>query len=1034
MSDSVLIKDTEIHFPCFTVLKASAGSGKTHTLTKRFVQFLLSDRIPANRLRNTLAITFSNNAAKEMKERTLSWLKEVHFGNRKKLGELLDITSLDEDAMREKAGLLVAEILDNYADFQIKTIDSFMATVFKASAIDFGYNPDFDILMSNDSLMEYAFNLFMHDVREGTAKAAYLGDIADFLLEQKKSGESFMWDPSSALLVETKKIYSKLSSKGKKAEVEEYYSELNSAKEKISVHVELLDADIGKSGLKRSGNSSFLTILPLVRERRFPDLIGKGFANPPVNKLPKGQGAQQGAYDRILGLWQDLEQFIRCYTVMFTRSRCVPYVKVYKSFSGIVEMAKKQQSKVFIEDINMHLAEYLSSAIVPDVYFRIGETIHHFLIDEFQDTSPIQWQNLYPLVENSLAQVGSLFVVGDTKQAIYGFRNADYAIMKSVERENPFPSAEHAVKELEINYRSRKRILEFNEKVFKERLPENAEYRDAGERSGLTGYIQRPKENEGDEGYVEVSILDKNDDELPERGKIQEVIGELSTRGYSYGDIAVLTQTNEGAVKVSAWLNEKDIPFISYSSLDVRRRRITGEIVTLMNFLDSPTDDFAFGTFILGEVFTAAIANEYPETGVESLRAFCFSQRKTAPLYKAFQQKYSHLWVRYFDGIFRASGFLPIYDLVTEVFAVFKVFEYVPGEEAALVKILEVVKEFEGGGYNSLKDFLATALDDEDGESEWDMAVPKNIDAVHVMTVHKSKGLGFPVVITLLYEVRNKGFEYIVEEKGEAVCLLKINKNTASCDETLQGLYDGERMKDLVNRLNSLYVAFTRPKRELYVICVKGKNKSYPFVLLPVDEFPPSEKKPQAMTKGLSPEKTVTAPVCPLLHRNRRLEFPAGPEVFMTVAEQRRGEFIHRVLSLITNVNEGFEEELIKIINRVNDETEMNYPVDEMKNLIIYLIGNKEMAGNFLEAPGTEIRTEQEYADASGRLFRMDRVVIEAGRVTVIDYKSGKSKDSLEKYISQIRNYMRILADIYQGKTVKGVLAFVDLGEVEGVQ
>jgi hypothetical protein len=94
----------------------------------------------------------------------------------------------------------------------------------------------------------------------------------------------------------------------------------------------------------------------------------------------------------------------------------------------------------------MHLAGYLDSTVVPDVYFRIGETIFHFLIDEFQDTSPIQWRNLFPLIENSLSQGGSLFTVGDTKQAIYGFRNADYAIMKGLERNNPFPSAEHSVR------------------------------------------------------------------------------------------------------------------------------------------------------------------------------------------------------------------------------------------------------------------------------------------------------------------------------------------------------------------------------------------------------------------------------------------------------------------------------------------------------------------------------------------------------------------------------------------------------------
>lgn len=1033
MTKPVLERDSELRFPHFIVLKASAGSGKTHTLTKRFVQFLLSKEVPKNKLRNMLAVTFSNNAAKEMKGRTLKWLKEVYFGDEKTVQELSEITSLDVEDMREKAGVLIDQILDSYSDFQVKTIDSFMSTVFKASAIEFGYNPDFDILLNNSSLMEYSFNLFMRDVKYGTAEASYLEELVDFLLEQKRATESYMWDPSADLLEEIKKIYRKLSFRVKRPEIEDYTEDLKRTKDEISARVDDIEREIEGSELKRHGNSSYKTILPLVRGKDFPDLIGKGFANPPVTKPSKGDVSGQAAHDRILTLWTGLEEMVRQFTVLFVRTRCMPYLKAYQSFSRTVEIAKRQQGKVFIEDINMHLAEYLNSSIVPDVYFRIGETIFHFLIDEFQDTSPVQWQNLFPLIENSLAQGGSLFAVGDTKQAIYGFRNADYTIMKGFEKVNPFPSAKHAVLELDSNYRSRKRILEFNERVFKRKLAENAEYREAGQRSGLTEYVQKSREEEGDDGYVEVSFLERNDDEPGEREKIQELIEELHGRGYRYGDISVLTQTNEDAVSVTTWLNEKDIRFISYSSLDVRRRKITGEVVALMNFLDSPTDDFSFGTFILGDVFAKTVTKDYPEIDIGSLRDFCFEQRRNSPLYKAFQEKFSGQWGQYFEGLFKSSGFLPLYDLVTEVFAVFRVFENLPEEEAALVKLLEVVKDFEGGGFNSLRNFLETALDEEKGESEWDMAVPRNIDAVQVMTVHKAKGLGFPVVIVLLYDVRNRGFEYIVEEKGETICLLKINKNTAACDETFRCLYDRERMSEMVNRLNSLYVSFTRPKRELYVIGVRSSEKGYPFALLPDDEFPPSAK-PENISGVQQAEEALTQSPCQLLHRHRQLEFRASPQEFLTIEEKRRGEFIHRVLFFIDYVKAGFEHELSEIIRRTNDETGSGYSDEDIMSLIMAMTSHREAAEYFTEAPGREIRKEQEYSDGSGRLFRMDRVVIDAGEVTVIDYKTGRDKEALEKFRSQMRNYMGILRDVYSGKTVRGAIAFIDLGEVEHIK
>src|ERR1700690_3931554 len=159
MTEPVLKKDTDIYFPHITVLKASAGSGKTHTLTKRYVQFILSGHILKNGLRNILAITFSNNAAREMKERVLSWLKSAYFDDPERMEELSQITSLDRERIRERAGLLVDEILDHYSDFQVRTIDSFMTTVFKSSAIDFGYNPDFEIVLNNNALMDYSFNI-----------------------------------------------------------------------------------------------------------------------------------------------------------------------------------------------------------------------------------------------------------------------------------------------------------------------------------------------------------------------------------------------------------------------------------------------------------------------------------------------------------------------------------------------------------------------------------------------------------------------------------------------------------------------------------------------------------------------------------------------------------------------------------------------------------------------------------------------------------------------------------------------------------
>jgi ATP-dependent helicase/nuclease subunit A len=348
-----------------------------------------------------------------------------------------------------------------------------------------------------------------------------------------------------------------------------------------------------------------------------------------------------------------------------------------------------------------------------------------------------------------------------------------------------------------------------------------------------------------------------------------------------------------------------------------------------------------------------------------------------------------------------------------------------PDEEATLVKMLEVVKDFEGAGYNSLRDFLGVAGDGEAGGTEWTMDVPKNMDAVHVMTVHKAKGLGFPVVLVLLYEERNKGFDYIVVDDEEGICLLKITKDVLTSAPHFEGLYREEMIKEQVNRLNSLYVGFTRPKEELYVIGVKGKSDGYPFDLLPLHDYPPSARPARRPD-----EKAEAVQAFSVRHSHTRTEYHASPGDIINLEERRRGEFIHRILFFVEYAEGGYEEELLSTIRKVKDESGAEYPAEEMKETLTGLIEHEGLNKYFRPVAGREIRREQEFSDAAGRLFRMDRVIIDRDRITVIDYKTGREKDAEEKYQAQMKTYMKILKAVYPGKDVEGIIAYVDRKEV----
>src|SRR3990172_107240 len=266
MADPILEGDVNLRFPDFTILKASAGSGKTYALTERFVQFVLSKKIPHNNLRNILAITFSNNASKEMKERIVQWLKSISLGDPDVLAEISRIITLDRDSMIERAGKTLDEILSHYADFQVRTIDSFMTTLFKASAIDFGYPPDFEILMNSGPLLEYAFNLFLRNVRGGTPEAVLLSRVIRIIQEHQQEGSPYLWDPSTALLGEIKKIYTKLASSAGRQVIEDDPSQERETQEKIRDSLERLEGLIARSGLERSKGSSYARILSSVRE------------------------------------------------------------------------------------------------------------------------------------------------------------------------------------------------------------------------------------------------------------------------------------------------------------------------------------------------------------------------------------------------------------------------------------------------------------------------------------------------------------------------------------------------------------------------------------------------------------------------------------------------------------------------------------------------------------------------------------------------------------------------------------------------
>jgi ATP-dependent exoDNAse (exonuclease V) beta subunit len=717
-----------------------------------------------------------------------------------------------------------------------------------------------------------------------------------------------------------------------------------------------------------------------------------------------------------------LRQFILRYVELYYK----PYAEAYTMLQPTIEKLKKQYGQIFIDDVTRSLAEHLTNESVPEIYFKIGETIYHYLIDEFQDTSQIQWKNLFPLIEESLSKGGSLFVVGDTKQSIYGFRDADWRIMKRLTEANPFPSAYHDVQSLDMNYRSFEKIVTFTKEVFHTIIPGRG-FEDEAAASGLSTYEQDVTPEHTGKGYVEVDIVQEQEGDPPEKQALRTIVQECRTRGYRYSEIAILTPTNNHVIEVSGWLNEKGIPIISHSTLDVRRRKSAGEFIALLRFLDSPVDDLSFATFILGDVFSNTL--QKGNSGVEhnDLTRFIIEERAQGrgQLYTAFREHFKHLWDEYFEHLFNVVGYLPLYDLVSEAYKIFDVFQSSPDEEASLVKLLEVIKAFEQQGANTMKNFLEYS-DDDATEDVWKIDVPKDIDALQVMTIHKSKGIEFPVVIVLLYDQSPRGKSFLLREDEHSVSILKVNKKIAENIDEIRELLEAEQFRDTVDTFNKLYVAFTRAEKEMYVVGVYKKERKEPTIFLPQQGYE-SGPKPSVSVSDVQKENIFK----PFHHTIRK---PLVVQAYENVGAQetKRGDFVHRVFSCIEYIEDGLGAQVDAAIERVNREMPAPLPLDEVKALVHECLNDRAMRDWFVRKEERIILREQDLTNRDGALFRADRIVVDAKAVAVIDFKTGED-ESENDYVVQVKNYMEMLKEIYPEKVIRGCLAYVDLKKVRSV-
>ena len=1097
--------------PEFILTRASAGSGKTYALSLRFAEFLLTDA-PADvgqDLPNILAITFTRNAAREMKERILDWLKDgfrAEGENAENLLRQLEKNYREKDKKAElsrRAEAAVEKILAGYTDFQVDTIDSFAAMVFRASAVDLGYGPDFEISLDPRELLDYAFARFLRRVKPGSAEGEAFRQILDYLLLQEGEKTKFLWDPTPKISEKLNAFLKKLAARPGELVIDDFQREKSELGKKLRTTAGRLTRLVVKSGLDVASQGHFAKrIVPAIEAGKFADLLDCSFKTFPVKGSAKAGGAAAEAIGKIEVEWTLLQRLVGEYARFYARDFFLPYLRAYQSVQAEMSFAKRNRGILFLDDVNRELSRYLDRGIVPDIYFRLGDRIYHYLIDEFQDTSPIQWKILKPLIEESLGRGGSLFLVGDTKQAIYGFRDADFRIMRDLEEgKDGFGPAETTVRDLLFNYRSEGIILDFVKDVFlglKPKSGDEATGAEADEKgvdyirlaglSGLTEFTQEVLPERKGRGYVRYVLFDKgaaagpkgeknggeadgggdreetegaadagSDREAPEKKEIQDLVEELHGRGWRWKDLAVLAFRNDEVADVAAWLNEKNIEIISLSNLDIRRRKIIGEILSFLRFLDAPPDDLAFAEFLLGDLFTAIVREKFDLSARREFLRGCYRE-DAGPCYAALHRKHPDLWKKYFEPFFKSVGYLPLYDLVTRMYREFDVFGLFPGEEAALTKLLEAIKGFEGEGRNDLREFIEFSADEEDVDNNWTIDVPRETDAVKIMSVHKAKGATIPVVICLLYGQTFKGSDFYLQDDENGVHVLKINNKSAETDALLGKIYREAKDREWVDKLNTLYVALTRAQFELYIVGVKGKRGKYPFDLLE-SVFDRDGKEPEILpgaarwnwtfkeseaarreaylqSRGQGEKDEAGDPGLrqEVEHRAGFSEPPTNMRESLNSAGIRRGVWIHRILAGVEFNRAGWPGEITAALNALDPLASDKPAAEEAGTTLRRAFGKSVEASWFEPRPGRLVHREFDVCDAGGDTFRMDRVVVDPESVLVVDFKTGSRPQFAGEYREQIRRYRGLMKDLYPGRPVRGVLAFLDQDRIEEVE
>ncbi len=1039
-------------------VKASAGSGKTFQLTRRFLSLLDRADDSSRPFACTskphhgyawpeiMAVTFTNKAASEMKERVVSGLK---------LGALRIDDDQKADCSPETAAKAIDSILRRYHRLNIRTIDSLLALLLRLFALEFGIRPDFQMVFDETEMFDAVYDHFTGICETNGPERDLLSDTITTMMRTEGKTGFWMQDMVRRRLLSLTRFL-RTQSGPLETDQETIKNLLVAAYGDFTEAVKSMALHLDDTGLP--ANANFKKFLAKCMELEL-------FDSPPDSKLIQKESfkecilakGKEMVDDRAEAEYAHLKSAWKAYNADHAALSgayfLAPAIGIaLRLLNGLSEL-QKQRGVILGSALAGFVNELLTyNDAVSEAYCRMGCRLHHLLVDEFQDTSREQWQAITPLSQECLAKGGSLFYVGDVKQAIYSWRGGDSALFDEVMTQPDLASLALSTESdnLPHNWRSFENVVEFNNTFFSnfENIVEandlaDSLFKDAPDdfRADFAQDLTRnfdgcaqsvPPKHKGTGGYVRMEQLPGGKvDEIEEQAleALDELMDDLVERR-SYRDIAVLVRTHGHASLVCDLLVQKNIPVITENSLQLDRHPIIRQLAGLLAFLDYPRDDVAFLTFASGaELFLA-------ETGITETEFHDWLvQPKKRPLGVCFRDDFPKHWQQFIEPFYNQSGLMTPYDLTQEAIRTFRVLERHPDAELYVRRFLEVVHLAEENGYGSLSGFLEYWVE-KSGEEK--VPLPENIDAVRIMTIHKSKGLEFPVVIIPFHNwgVRpDQDFE--IRQHKEHRLLTPMKKGLGKPHLTSLG-------RAVREQLNLLYVAWTRAREELYGFFTEKPAHSPALAAMnqfldmdddTVFEFgePPSEGtlseqaiKPEPMTLAPQEDDTELMAWLPRLRVYRH----NLDEYFYN--ERMRGEVAHRSMEhlRITGDDSADTDRAVRLAMQdfpalgALDQDELGQLETDLRAMVTWVLSEDRLRTWI--AGGT---LEPEVMDGKGNFKRLD--LLYKGEETVVaDFKTGQPSP---KNHEQVLDYMHILKEIDGSTNPSGYLIYLDLHEIHQV-